>query len=520
MLSKFDRTYSEQSDFFEKFYTYSVDIQSFGNIIADKSKQETNRSLLVSVLRKQYLSFSTEGGVLDKIDSLRDSKTFTVTTAHQPSLLTGPLYFVYKIFSTIKLAEELASHYPQNNFVPIFVIGGEDHDFEEVNSISIFGKKIAWQRSDIESGAVGMMKTESLRAVLDELKPTLGDSENAQYIFDIIEKAYTQHTLYQDATQDLLNALFGKYGLVVLNMNDTELKQQFMPIMEKEIVEQPSKSLVEQTQNELADLGFKPQAFAREINLFYLRENIRERIVEENGVYRALNTDFQWQTQADILKELHDTPQYFSPNVVLRPLFQEYILPNLAYIGGGGELAYWLERKTQFQYFGINFPMLIRRNSVLFLDKATQDRMKKLDVQLTDLVENTDVLIKKYVAKLSTTPLSMEAEKTALNEILDSILKKVVAIDASLEKAVLAEKTKQLQSIEAFESRVLKAEKQKHETALNQLKALQQKLFPNGGLQERTDNILPIYLKHNGAFFDVLKANLNPLEKGFIIISE
>lgn len=520
MLSKFDRTYSEQSDFFEKFYTYSVDIQSFGNIIADKSKQETNRSLLVSVLRKQYLNFSTEGGVLDKIDSLRDSKTFTVTTAHQPSLLTGPLYFVYKIFSTIKLAEELASHYPQNNFVPIFVIGGEDHDFDEVNSISIFGKKIAWQRSDTEGGAVGMMKTESLRAVLDELKPTLGDSENAQHIFDIIEKAYTQHTLYQDATQDLLNALFGKYGLVVLNMNDTELKQQFIPIMEKEIVEQPSKSLVEQTQNELADLGFKAQAFAREINLFYLRENIRERIVEENGVYRALNTDFQWQTQADILKELHDTPQYFSPNVVLRPLFQEYILPNLAYIGGGGELAYWLERKTQFQYFGINFPMLIRRNSVLFLDKATQDRMKKLDVQLTDLVENTDILIKKYVAKLSTTPLSMEAEKRALNEILDSILKKVIDIDASLEKAVLAEKTKQLQSIEALESRVLKAEKQKHETALNQLKALQQKLFPKGGLQERTDNILPIYLKHNGAFFDVLKENLNPLEKGFILISE
>ncbi len=520
MLSKFDRAYSDETNIFEKFYNYPVDIQSFAQVIADKSMSNTNRSLLVSVLKKQYSAFCTEWVVLEKIEALKDAKTFTVTTAHQPSLLTGPLYFVYKIFSTIKLSKELKQHYPENNFVPVFVIGGEDHDFEEVNSISIFNKKITWERAENEGGAVGMMKTTSLKTVLEELKLTLGDSENAHNIFDIIEKAYTQHAVYQDATQDLLHQLFGKYGLVILNMNNAEFKREFIPIMEKEIVEQPSKALVEQTQNELGDMGFKAQAFAREINLFYLRENIRERIVVENGVYRALNTDFVWQTQTDILKELHETPQYFSPNVVLRPLFQESILPNLAYIGGGGELAYWLERKAQFAHFGINFPMLIRRNSVLFLDKTNQEKLKKLDVQLLDLVDNTEIMVKKYVAKQSSTPLSMVDEKTALGSILDIILSKVMAIDASLGKAVLAEKTKQLQGIEALEARVLKAEKQKHETALNQLKALQQKLFPNGGLQERTDNFLPIYLKDKEAFFDVLKDHLNPLDKGFIIISE
>ncbi len=520
MLSKFDIAYSDNTHLFEKYYAYPVDIQSFEKVIADKSKVEINRELLVSVLKKQYSSFDTEGVATCKIDSLLDKKTFTVTTAHQPSLLTGPLYFIYKIFSDIKLAEELSKNYPQNNFVPIFVIGGEDHDFEEVNSISIFNKRLTWERSDTEGGAVGMMQTNALRAVLEELKPILGDSENAQHVFNIIEKAYTKHAVYQDATQELIHALFGKFGLIVLNMNDPELKRSFIPIMEKEIVEQPSKSLVETTQNELEDLGFKAQAYAREINLFYLRENIRERIVEENGVYHALNTDFKWQTQADILKELHETPQYFSPNVVLRPLYQESVLPNLAYIGGGGELAYWLERKAQFAYFGVNFPMLIRRNSVLFLEKNNQDRMDKLEVQLTDLLEDTDVMIKKYVAQQSSTPLSMAAEKAKLSDVLDKVLSKVLAVDAGLEKTVLAEKTKQLQSIDALEARVLKAEKQKHETSLNQLKALQQKLFPSGGLQERTDNFLPIYLKHGEAFFAVLRENLNPLEKGFIVISE
>jgi bacillithiol synthase len=443
-----------------------------------------------------------------------------VTTAHQPSLLTGPLYFIYKIFSTINLAERLSDTYPENNFVPVFVIGGEDHDFDEVNNISIFGKKITWQHSEGEKGAVGMMQTASLQVVLDELKPILGESEAAQSVFTMIEKAYTSHVLYQDATQDLLNQLFGKYGLVVLNMNDAALKQLFIPIMKRELTEQLSKDLVEKTQAELESIGFKPQAFAREINLFYLRENLRERIVEENGVYRVLNTEIAWKSRQEILEELNKTPQYFSPNVVLRPLFQETVLPNLAYIGGGGELAYWLERKTQFAAFGVNFPMLIRRNSAFFLDKGTQDRLQRLDVQLTDLTDNTDVLVKKYVEKQATDPLSMEVEKTALITLFDTILKKAVAVDATLEKAVLAEKTKQFQSLDALEARTLKAEKQKHETSLNQLKAVQQKLFPNGGLQERTDNILPIYLKHGDAFFDVLKAHLNPLEQGMIVISE
>ncbi len=520
MLAKTDRIYAEQNPILRNFYKYNVDLQSFAEVIADKSTETIDRETLVATLKRQYAPLETDLKVSEKIVALADSNTFTVTTAHQPSLLTGPLYFIYKIFSTIHLAEKLNATFSENKFVPVFVIGGEDHDFEEVNNISLFGKKITWQRGDAEKGAVGMMKTSSLQTVLEELKPILGESEAAQSMFNKIEKAYTTHDLYQDSTQDLLNQLFGHYGLVVLNMNDAALKRLFIPIMKRELTEQLSKKLVETTQATLETLGFKPQAFAREINLFYLKENLRERIVEENGVYRVLNTDIQWDSQAAILNELETTPQYFSPNVVLRPLFQETILPNLAYIGGGGELAYWLERKTQFDAFGVNFPMLIRRNSAMFLDKGTQDRLQRLGAQLIDLTDNTDILIRKYVEKQATDPLSMETEKTALSDVFDAILKKAIAVDATLEKAVLAEKTKQLQSLDALESRTMKAEKQKHETSLNQIKTVQQKLFPNGGLQERTDNILPIYLKFGDAFFDILKSELNPLEQGMIVISE
>ncbi len=533
MLAKTDRAYAENDSLLRPFYKYEVIVDNFLKVIADKKNDRTNRKTLTEVLNTQYKNLDRFDAVDRNISSLISENTFTITTAHQPSLFLGPLYFVYKIFSVIRLTELLTEKFPDYKFVPVFVIGGEDHDFEEVNNITVFGKKLEWQKPGNTDGAVGMMHTDSLKPVLDELKKILGDSEQAHEIFKKIDKAYTSHALYHDATQDLLNALFGKYGLVVVQMNDKTLKRLFIPVMEREIIEQPSKKSVQDTQEKLEALGFKPQAFARDINLFYMRDNLRERIVKsEDGNFtlelRKKTSDVEqspmpvktWANQAEILEELHAHPEFFSPNVVLRPLYQEIILPNLAYIGGGGELAYWLERKEQFEDFGINFPMLIRRNSVLWLDKTNQDKLEKLKVGLTDLTVHPDTLTKNYITKNAAQPLNFDAKKVEFGFLYDKIAEYTKTIDASLEKTVLAEKAKQLQGIEAIEARLVKAEKQRHETVLTQIRALQQKLFPNQGLQERTDNFIPIYLKNGDTFFDVLKENLNPLEPGMIVVHE
>ena len=526
MLAKMDKVYAAQESILRKFYQYPVDIQSFKQVIGDKSNDFTHREILVATLKNQYATIiagAARENAITHIEKLLSAKTFTVTTAHQPSLFTGPLYFIYKICSTINLAKNLKEHYPDYDFLPVFVIGGEDHDFEEVNNINIFNKKITWNKPDYAKGAVGMMKTDSVRSALDELKAVLGESEAAKRIFDIIEKSYSSFDLYQEATQSLLHALFDKFGLVVLNMNDAALKRLFIPIMKQEILEQPSKALVEKTQSELEALGYKSQAFAREINLFYLTENGRDRIVFDNNTYTTITTDNNMSkiwTKEEILNELESTPQYFSPNVVLRPLFQEVVLPNLAYIGGGGELAYWLERKTQFEYFKVNFPMLVRRNSVLWLDKGSRDKMGKLDIQLLDLVQDTDILIKQYLSRVVEASMSMEAEKKEIEATFAKILNKALSIDPTLEKSVLSEKTKHLQGIDIIEAKLLKAEKHKHETSINQIKALAQKLFPGGGLQERVDNFLPYYIKQGDDFFTILLDNLNPLEQGLIVISE
>lgn len=516
-LAKTDKAYATKDEKLRLFFEHPVSLSQFERVMQEKEKQNIDRQLLQSVILEQYQKLDTSVKTAENIKILTDQNTFTVTTAHQPMLLLGPLYFIYKIISTINLSESLKERYPDRNFVPVFVIGGEDHDFGEVNHIHLFNKTLRWE-SD-ERGSVGSMKTDSLLPVLEQLREVLGDSENAKEIFQFIWEAYTAHTTYAEATLDLINRLFGVYGLVVINMNHAKLKRAFLPVLSKELFEQPSKKLVEETQGKLTALGFKSQAFPREINLFYLQEQLRERIVFDEGVFKVLNTDLVFST-AEMEKELQAHPERFSPNVILRPLYQEFILPNLAYIGGGGEIAYWLERKSQFAHFGIPFPMLIRRNSVLWLDKASLDRMKKLNLEVGDLFEDVERLVRKYVETHAEGELSLEDQKKMLGVLFEEVVRKASVVDPTLEKAVLAEGAKQLKSLEGIEERLLKAEKQKRDTAINQLRGLINRLFPESGLQERYDNFIPYYIKYGKNYLDALKKSLHPLEEGYVVLAE
>ena len=397
---------------------------------------------------------------------------------------------------------------------PVFITGGEDHDFEEMNHASVFGKQIIWENE--ESGSVAMMKTDSLKKPLADLRDILGNSPKAQEMGDLLEKIYTRHEVYGPASVELVDELFKSYGLVVLDMNNAALKKHFIPIMEKELFEQPSQSLIEATTKEMETVGFSQQAYPREINLFYLGEQFRERIVQEGDTFKVLNTDYAFSKE-DLREELHQYPERFSPNVVVRPLYQEYILPNLAYIGGGGEIAYWLERKSQFAHFGINFPMLIRRNSVLWIDKGNAKKINKLGLTINDLFTDTEELIKNYVKKNSENELSLREEKKQLQLLFSGIVEKTKEIDQTLVKTVKAEMANQMNSLQGLESRLLKAEKQRHEVELNQIRGLKEKLFPGNGLQERSENFLTFYLRYGREFFDMLLEELDPLQEGFIV---
>lgn len=500
------------------FYKYIPEISSFKQAITDKSKELIDRKLLVEVIKLQYTSGNIEPGTLN-IERIEESQTFTVCTGHQLCLFTGPLYFIYKIISTIRLAEELKKNYPDYNFVPVYWMASEDHDFEEINHINLFGKRIVWDRGSAVGNkyvAAGNVGTGSLAKVIDELKLILGDTTNAKQLTRLFEQAYLNNTNLADATRFLVNSLFGKYGLVIIDANDTRLKKQFADILKDDLVNQTNFKIVTSTILQLSASKYKSQVNPRELNCFYLKDGERKRIVGSGSVDAATEIALT----PEMLQEVDTNPERFSPNVVLRPLYQQKILPNLAYIGGPGEIAYWLEYKAMFEHHKINFPVLVPRNFVMFVDAKTTQQWNKLDFKQEDYFRDADSLIKEHVLKHSQAQLSLEAEQKQLEALYTKIAAQAEHIDPTLKAAVLAEQQKAINALKAIESKLLKAEKQKSEIVINQIKKIKEKLFPNGGLQERHDNFIPYYLIYGEGFIDLLHKELKPLSKEFIVLSE
>ena len=291
--------------------------------------------------------------------------------------------------------------------------------------------------------------------------------------------------------------MFGKYGLVIIDGDDKRLKEQFLPIIKKDILQNGFVKSIQKCSNELVK-NYKVQAHVRDVNFFKLSEEKRELI--KGGFAK---------------NEIAEKPEKFSPNVLMRPLYQESILPNIAYIGGGAEVAYWMQLKTAFKQENIPFPILVLRNSVMLISTKQLQKITDLGFVLEDLFLEEDQLHKQYV-KIQTSSISLDKEIETINRIFDSMSKKT--IDKNLQSTIKAEKQKQLKSLQKLEKKLLKSEKRKHEIALQKISKLKKNLFPNNSLQERFDNFIPFYLKDGGNFIEILLAELNPLAANFVIL--
>ena len=498
------------------FYNKNCDIQSFAGIIEQRKQFPINRATLVDVLNQQYKGVEFSEATKTNIQQLKNENCFTITTGHQLNLFTGPLYFIYKIITAINLAKELKVAYPANDFVPVFWMATEDHDFEEINHFNLFKKR--YELDKTQTGAVGKMKLEGVEELLKQLKENLGDRSETNEIITFFSKFYSSEKTYTSAIKGIINQLFGKYGLVVIDGDDKLLKQLFVPEFKKELVERKNHQLIHSTSEKLIELGYKPQVTPREINIFYLKENLRERILFQENNYQVFNTSIKF-SESEILEELTNHPERFSPNAPMRCMYQEKVLPNLAYIGGGGELAYWLQLKEMFEANQISFPILVLRNSVLFIDKANNTRLQKLIIDPLTIFNDTETLIKNYLKKTSTTSLDLKKEEQLIAIVFDDIAKKSEVIDQSMKLFVAAELQKIRKSIQNIEGRLIKAEKKKHENAIFQIRNIKEKLFPNNALQERHDNIISLLLVDK-EIIDKLMEKLNPLKKEFILLFE
>ncbi len=494
-FSKIQSDYLEQNNpIFKESIDHSFTIGSFKNQLeAKKSFSQEDRKLLVELIENQYQQI----GVQKDVSILLNPNTFTITTGHQLNIFTGPAYYIYKIITIINLSKKLKEAYPDYHFLPLFWLATEDHDFEEINHFTLFNKEYKWETN--QTGPVGRFHLEGLGEILNELKD----------LPDIFSKAYSSNNL-SESIRILINGLFEQYGLICLDADESKLKKKLVPIIKKEIFEQASQSIIQKKLNQFSSEGYEIKLFPREINFFYMDSGFRERIVQEGEYFRVNQTNMVF-TRQELENLIDEHPEKFSPNVVFRPVYQELILPNLAYIGGPGEIAYWLSLKGVFKLHEIPFPILAPRNTVFVLPSKLKNKMDQLGKPLEYFFQTDHEIKDNYLKENSEFTFELEEEIKALEALFNQILEKGVQLDKTMEGPILGEKQKILHSIQNLEKKLKKAEERKYETALNQLYQIKNRLFPDGRWQERKENFLNFSINHP-EFMDELIQELDPFD--------
>lgn len=492
----------------ESFYEFAPSLDASQQVIEARKAAEPNREMLVASLLNQYNSYNLDKAPLVKkgIESLANSNCFTVTTGHQLNLFGGTQYFIYKIVDTLCLAHELKIKHPESDFTPIFWMATEDHDFQEINRAIVNQTTFEWNSSS--AGAVGRMNPKPVLDVIESLGDFFGSEPvTGTYLEDLFKHAYSLPTLAA-ATRYWVHELFKAYGLVILDGDDKELKKCFSPIIKQEILYQLTSQHVEETNALLEQEEYHIQVFARPINLFYLKDEIRARIVKTETGYAVHKTDISFSKE-EILEEIDSHPERFSPNALMRPMYQEHILPNLTYVGGAGEIAYWLQLKSAFKAHGVFFPQLMVRNSVVWLSSKSIRQVDRLGISMLDLFSSKEVALQQFKERQGDMPEIF----SALNDIEVS-WKRINDVSENLKEAMkLASgmfSAEKLYELKKFRQTVRKSVAMEHEQELEAMEALFNEVFPNGHFQERYDTFLPSYLKMGSGYLDVLLETFAP----------
>lgn len=463
-----------------------------------------HRQVLHDVLTSQYDGLNFSKSVEKNLQAIESSKTFTIVTGHQLNIFTGPLYFIYKIITTINACKRLSVQFPDYHFVPVYWMASEDHDFEEISCFQLLGKKYQWKTS--QKGAVGRMHLEELLPILNDIP---GDLEP-------FASSYKKSNTLAEAVRKYVNELFGDSGLLVVDADDRRLKQLFTPVMKEDIFKGVCKKLVESTDDKLRAAGYDPQVLAREINFFYLDQGMRERMEARDSVFQVLETSCSF-SKAELEQIINETPEKLSPNVILRPLYQETILPNLAYVGGPAELVYWLQLKEVFDHFKTPFPILLPRNFAAVMDHAANRLQKNTGLASEELFIKKNDLLNLVALRYSATPLRLDEQRKTFKNLLIDIQQRITQVDPSLEKMVSAELHRIEKGLDRMEHKMLRAEKRKGSDVLRQTEKLKDFLFPGGGLQERTDNVLNFY-QTDPEFIRQLSEHLDPFDYRFHLL--
>ena len=479
------------------FLDQSASLSSFHNgssldminddIMRNRDLQVEQRKILVNALATQYDSIGEKAP--SGVYKLEKKGVYTVTTGHQLCFMGGPQYFIHKIISTIKSCQILKEKYPFNDFVPIFWMATEDHDFQEISHTTIFGKKFSLDDT-IDNLAVGRLKSSVFQSLFEEVKEFFKTDKKFIFLEKLFEKAMSFDT-WSKTTRYWVHHLFKDYGLVILDADDKELKKSFKKIIEADINEQFVYKHVKETNQKLSDLHYKVQIDPRELNLFYHDTSKRERIKLEDDCFKIAEVNYD---QDSLLNLVESDIDRFSPNVLLRPLYQEHMLPNLAYVGGPSELAYWLQLKSSFDHVGIPYPILMLRDHFAFLSEKQFQQWIDNGFVKEQLLDDFDQLVKNMVKDEMNETGDFNPFYQQLDEMEKALSNLVTKQDQSLRGAVGSSINSMKKALASTEGKFKKSIKRKNEQKTNQLLKIQKQVIQHNGLLERKESFISTFL--------------------------
>ncbi len=314
-----------------------------------------------------------------------------------------------------------------------------------------------------------------------------------------------------------MNDLFQSFGIVILDADDAELKAQFKKVMIDDITNHNAFEKVNESNRALESLDYSIQGNPREINFFYLEENYRDRIVKNGDHYETTDSKYKF-TKEELLNIIDTHPEKMSPNVILRPLYQETILPNLAYIGGPGEIAYWLQFKSMFEYYQVNLPILTWRNSFLVVKEKDIKKWEKQKFEVEELFDSTNQLATKYVERHSDKKLDLEEERVELAKQFEQIKLQLSKINDQLPYSLTGIEVRLSRMLDNLEKKMLKHEKREHSEGLEIINNIKSTYFPNNKLQERKENFSMVYAEQGAELFEVIYRNTNLFDTAFKVL--
>ncbi len=499
-FKRLDKDYWIKPQLFDNLISHLPNEKGIQDAIHDNQKNFDKRKEISSILRNQYHDINDQL-IHAQINKLENENCFVILCAHQPVLLGGPLYWWYKICNTISLCNTLNAKYSTYHFVPMYYCGCEDHDFEECNHIHLFGKKYEWSSS--ETGACGRMKTEGIEKIIKDFMPLFQNHEFAlKFLNQILEYAKSSKS-YADFYRKFVHSIFGRFGLIQFNPDDSAAKQLLIPYLKQELIFHTIQSNSSESENVLNSLKYTSQAYIRPINIFYLRDQYRIGIEMDNELYKTRDGKFVW-SKDEISLEIETNPERFSPNVVLRPIYQQLLFPAVIFIGGGAEINYWLQLKSVFNHWKIYFPILWRRISGIIFSSAQNSRMKKLQLTIHDFLQSSTVIKNKFLGDHSELLIKLNESHQLILEAMNKHKQYGEYFDNSFQASLNSEMVKIEHALEKVTQKLVKQEKQKHEEDLNKIDKIKEGLFPEGALQERLESGLQHLLQNGPEFIDAI----------------